>query len=77
MLTQREQVSNNWCVLPTWVPLCCSLQEKSYLFSMLVWHERLLYGSGMSSDHHTAMQQISERLSNFGASMRSMISRAS
>lgn len=51
------------------------MQEKEYLFSMLVWHERLLYGSSSSSsEHQTAMQQISERLSHLGANMRSLMS---
>jgi hypothetical protein len=56
------------------------LQEKAYLFSMLVWHERLLYSSssdGNSSDHQTAMQQISQKISSLGANMRSMVSRRS
>jgi hypothetical protein len=53
-----------------------SIQEKSYLFSMLVWHERLLYGSSSdsSSEHQTAMQQLSERISHLGSNMRSMLS---
>jgi hypothetical protein len=54
-----------------------SVQEKSYLFSMLVWHERLLYGSSSdssSSEHQTAMQQISERISHLGANVCSMLS---
>lgn len=66
-------VPNSLCLAAA-VCVPVPVQEKAYLFSMLVWHERLLYGSGMSSEHHTAMQQISERLSNFGASVRSMLS---
>lgn len=54
------------------------LQEKSYLFSMLVWHERLLYGSSDgSSDHQTAMQHISQKISSLGANMCSMVCRRS
>jgi hypothetical protein len=59
--------------------VAAAVQEKEYLFSMLVWHERLLYGSSSSSssssDHQTAMQQISERLSHLGQNMRSLMGR--
>jgi len=68
--------------LPNFVSVCvvCGLQEKEYLFSMLVWHERLLYGSSSSSsssEHHTAIQQLSEKLSHLGTNMRHMLSRKS
>lgn len=44
---------------------------------MLVWHERLLYGSSSSGEgaaqHQTAMQQITERLSHLGTNVRHML----
>lgn len=47
---------------------CKDTHSNEYMFSMLVWHERLLYGSDTS-----AAAALAERLSKWGAGFRSLL----
>lgn len=47
---------------------CKDTHSEEYMFSMLVWHERLLYGSDTS-----AAAALAERLSRWGAGFRSLL----
>lgn len=47
---------------------CKDTHSDEYMFSMLVWHERLLYGSDTS-----AAAALAERLSKWGAGFRSLL----
>uniref|UniRef100_A0A383W2N9 Domain of unknown function at the cortex 1 domain-containing protein n=1 Tax=Tetradesmus obliquus TaxID=3088 RepID=A0A383W2N9_TETOB len=48
-------------------------KAKEHLFSMLVWHERLLYAE--NTEGHAAVQQLSERLSKLGTGLRQLLGR--
>jgi hypothetical protein len=53
--------------------LLLPLQAKEHLFSMLVWHERLLYAE--NCEGHAAVQQLSERISKLGTGLRQLLGR--
>lgn len=70
-------------------PLCCPqfyrllhVQAKEYLFSLLVWHERLLYGSSADSRDaaaaaaSAAAAALSQQLGRLGSGLRGLLGRS-
>jgi len=53
--------------------ICLSLQAKEHLMSMLVWHERLLYGD--NQEGASSVQQFTDHITRLGSGFKNLLSR--
>jgi len=51
---------------------CKDTHADEYMFSMLVWHERLLYGGDDTSTAAAAAAALAERLSKWGTGLKNL-----